>query len=211
VTAAPGSAWLVSRRFDLAVFVVPALLSVLLAALGGSIVEEGATPVWAWLLFVVGIDVAHVHGTTLRVYCDPTEFRRRVGLYAAVPLAALVVGALAYAASPAWFWRALAYLALFHFVRQQVGWVRLYRRRAGDVSRLDARLDEATVYAATLYPVIVWHTRLPETQFDWFLRGDFVSGLPPIAANVAQLIWAALLISFAARQVQRMLRGQPLL
>ena len=30
------------------------------------------------------------------------------------------------------FWRALAYLAVFHFVRQQYGWMALYRARMGE-------------------------------------------------------------------------------
>ena len=53
------------------------------------------------------------------------------------------------------FWRALAYLAVFHFIRQQYGWVMLYRVRGGERGRAGRWLDGATVYAATLYPLIV--------------------------------------------------------
>ena len=203
------SVWLVSPVFDWGVFVVPSLVALTLAALGGRLAENGTqTPAWAWLLFVVGIDVAHVHATTLRVYCDPAELRRRLGLYTGVPLLSLGLSALAYAASAALFWRCLAYLALFHFVRQQIGWTRLYRRRAQDRSRFDARLDEAAVYAATLYPVIDWHTRLPAASFHWFVPGDFAAGLPAQAAQVARGVWALALFSFYARQIQRALRGE---
>jgi hypothetical protein len=204
------SPWLVSARFDLAVFVAPALLSLVAAAASGVLADpDHQTPTWAWLLLVVGIDVAHVHGTTLRVYLDRRELRRRRALYLLVPVLGFIVAALAYAATPLLFWRTLAYLAVFHFVRQQIGWARLYRRRAGERSRFDARLDEATLYAAMLYPVLVWHTRLP-VQFHWFLAGDFISGLPLMAANVAVVPWAALLLVFFARQLQLGLRGEPL-
>jgi hypothetical protein len=210
VAPATGSAWLISPRFDLAVFVAPALIAVGLAALGGRLADGGSeTPTWAWLVFVVGIDVAHVHATTLRVYCDRAELARRPWLYSMVPLLGLSAGALAYAASPALFWRCLAYLALFHFVRQQIGWARLYRRRARARSRFDARLDEATLYAATLYPVIHWHTRLP-VEFHWLLPGDFIAGLPLWAAGVARALWAALLGAFALRQLQLRWQGEPL-
>jgi hypothetical protein len=202
------SAWLVSARFDLLVFSAPALAALALAAASGTLADAGETPTWAWLLFVVGIDVAHVHGTTLRVYLDRGEFARRGQLYTLVPLLGFASSVLAYSASPATFWRCLAYLALFHFVRQQIGWTRLYRRRAQDRSRFDARLDEATVYAATLYPVVVWHTRLP-VDFHWFMPGDFIAGLPLWAASAARAVWGAVLLAFAARQIQRGLRGEP--
>jgi hypothetical protein len=142
------------------------------------------------------------------VYLDHRELRRRRALYLLVPVLGFSVAALAYAATPLLFWRTLAYLALFHFVRQQIGWARLYRRRAGERSRFDARLDEATLYAATLYPVLVWHTRLP-VRFHWFLPGDFISGLPLMAAKLAAVPWAMLLLAFFARQLQLRLQGEP--
>ena len=67
--------------------------------------------------------------TAYRVYLDPAEMRRRRGLYLAIPLLAYVAGVLAYSLGPALFWRVLAYVAVIHFVRQQYGWLALYRRR----------------------------------------------------------------------------------
>ena len=51
-------------------------------------------------------------------------------LYTAAPLGAWLVGVLAFAHSPATFWRLFAYTALFHFIRQQYGWASLYGRKA---------------------------------------------------------------------------------
>lgn len=204
------SAWLISPRFDLAVFTLPVLLALSLAALSGALSEPaGETPTWAWLLFVAGIDVAHVHATSLRVYFDRTELRRRLGLYTTVPALGFGLSVLLYNHSPLMFWRCLAYVALFHFIRQQIGWARLYRRRARDQSRFDARLDEFTLYAATICPVIVWHTRLP-VSFHWFTPGDFIEGLPLTAASFAGLVGVLSLCAFYARQVQRHMRGEPL-
>lgn len=206
---APASPWLVSRRFDLATFTLPALASLVLGALAGRLGGAGGlTPTWAWLLLVVGIDVAHVHATTLRVYLDPGELQRRPGLYAAVPAIGLVGSVAAYAASPLLFWRLLAYLAVAHFVRQQIGWLRLYRRRAGDRSRLDRWIDEATVYAATIYPLLSWHARLPD-PLHWFVPGDLVPGLPSLVAPIARPLWALALVVFGLRQLWRAARGEP--
>jgi len=219
-----GSAWLVSPRFDLGVFVAPALGSLLLACFGSRLADtDGRTPTWAWLLFVVGIDVAHVHGTTLRVYLTARELLRRPALYLGVPALALLVSSVAYAHAPQLFWRLLAYLAVFHFIRQQVGWARLYRKRAHERSLLDARLDEATLYVSMLYPLLVWHARLP-TDFEWFVPGDFVQwsdvlrdlapasrwrALPQQLASTASILWAGLLGSFCLRQLQLRHRGIP--
>ncbi len=202
------SAWLVDPAFDLAFFVIPAVVALALGALAGRLAQpDGSTPTWAWLAFVLAVDVAHVHGTTFRVYLDRAELRRRFGLYVFVPLAAWAVGVLLYSCSALAFWRVLAYVAVFHFVKQQIGWMRLYRRRAEERSRLDRILDEAAIYAATGYPLIEWHTRLPQ-PFNWFVEGDFVSGLPAAAASVARVVWVAVLAAFAARQVQRRIAGE---
>ena len=98
------------------------------------------------------------------------------------------------------FWRCLAYLAAFHFVRQQYGFMMLYGRR----ERQRRWIDQAAIYAATLYPLAWWH--LHPRHFDWFIAGDFFTfrrrcvadaaacGLsprswPPISAKEAALVW----------------------
>ena len=57
--------------------------------------------------------------------------RTRPVFFAEAILQALgfVVAVALYSAGSIVFWRALAYLAVFHFVRQQYGWVALYRGR----------------------------------------------------------------------------------
>ena len=209
------SPWIVSARFDLAAFTLPCLLALAFGAIAtwtGIAGPGGQAPAWAWVLLVLGVDVAHVHGTTVRTYLDPFELRRRPALYAIAPTLGLLGGIAAYAIAPMLFWRLLAYLAVFHFVRQQVGWMRLYGRRAGEHAALDRRLDEATIYIATLYPLVAWHARLGAAPdaIDWFVPGDFIAGVPSVAAAIARALWAGLLLAFAARQVERAARGAPI-
>jgi hypothetical protein len=185
--------WLISAHWDVAVFGGSAALAFALLLWGWLTgVLEGVTPPWAWVATVLAVDVAHVWATAYRVYLDPDELRRRPGLYFGVPLAAYAVGVMLYSASSGAFWRVLAYLAVFHFVRQQYGWVALYRRRLGTTSRLDRILDDAAIYSATLYPILWWHAHLPR-EFEWFIEGDFLPGLPN---GVASALWPVhLLIS----------------
>jgi hypothetical protein len=103
------------------------------------------------------------------------------------------------------FWRVLAYLAVFHFVRQQYGWVALYRARAGERSRAGRVVDACAIYACTLYPLIYWHTHLPR-RFFWFLRGDFAA-LPALIDRVSRPLYAVSLTAYAARSLFAWARG----
>jgi hypothetical protein len=208
-TGTPPGAWLVSRGWDLAVFGGSALLSLALLLWGAwTGVLADATPAWAWVATVVLVDVAHVWATAYRVYTDPEELRRRPWLYYGVPLAVYAAGVLSYSIAAALFWRALAYAAVFHFVRQQWGWVALYRRRLGDHTRLDRVLDDVAIYSATLYPLLYWHANLPR-EFAWLIAGDFIPGLPPGAARALLPLHLLTMAAYAARQIWLVSRGRP--
>jgi hypothetical protein len=202
----PGEAtrpWLFGARIDLAVFGGTAAIALLLALLG-PYHYGAASPEWSWIAGVLLVDVAHVWSTAFVVYLDPAEWRRRPVLYGGVPLALFGGGVALYlAGGPGAFWRVVAYLAVFHFIRQQYGWVMMYRARNGEVDRLGRWLDGATIYAATLYPVIHWHAHLPR-QFWWMKPRDFMAGLPAWTATAAGWIYLALLAAYVARAlVQR--------
>jgi hypothetical protein len=201
--------WLRSPVWDIAVFGGSAALAAALLAWGqltGAL--SGSTPTWAWIATVVAVDVAHVWSTAYRVYLDPVELRRRSALYLGTPIAVYVAGVLLYTSSGALFWRVLAYVAVVHFVRQQYGWMALYRRRAGLTSRFDRVLDDAAIYSATLYPLVYWHAHLPR-EFAWFLEGDFLPGLPTAAAQVLFPVHVAITVAYVARQVMLVAQGRP--
>lgn len=197
--------WLHSAPFDLGWIAAPAFLSAI-AVLMLPALRSPTTPLWAWLVFVVFIDVAHVYATLYRVYLDKEEFRRRRPLYLGVPFICLLVGVLAYRVSPGLFWRTLAYAAVFHFVRQQYGFTRLYQRLEGEAGAFDRWLDAAAIYGAMLYPLAFWHGSR-DRLFAWFVEGDFVA--LPAMPEAARWLYAALLAAFAARQIQKALSGAP--
>jgi hypothetical protein len=193
--------WLFGARLDLAVFVLPALVALAVVALAPALDLPRETPDSAWIVLVLMVDVAHVWSTAFVTYLDPAELRRRPFLYAAVPIAGYAAGLALYAAGgAALFWRALAYLAVFHFVRQQYGWVALYRARNDERDRAGALVDGATIYAATLYPLLWWHTA-PTRAFSWFVPGDFATGLPDVIASIAAVLYVAILLTYVARAI----------
>lgn len=186
--------WLFSPGLDVAAFAGSALVSLAFVLAAPALGLGAETPPWAWLFFVVAIDVAHVWSTLFRVYLDKEELARRPLLYAGAPLLAYGLGLAAHAASPELFWRVLAYVAAWHFVRQQVGWMVLYGRRARSDERTIA-FDRAAIYAATLGPVAWWHANLPR-PFWWFREGDFLGGLPAWAGTVALELHFAVLTAW---------------
>ncbi len=165
--------WLFSRNIDLSVFLGSAVVSLLLLAVGwrlGILHED--SPDWTWITAILLIDVAHVWSTSFRVYFDSEEFKRRIWLYTLVPLIGYAFGVALYSEGELTFWRVLAIIAVFHFVRQQYGWVALYRRKLGETDRLTWSIDAAAIYLATIYPLAYWMTSLPR-NFNWFVENDF--------------------------------------
>ncbi len=192
--------WLFSPRVDLGVFLGSAVVSLMALWIGARAgVLESDSPDWAWVPAVLLIDVAHVYATAFRVYFDGEELKRRLWLYALVPLISLALGVALYSEGEIVFWRTLAYLAVFHFVRQQYGWVALYRGRMGERERLGWWIDTVAVYAATIYPLIYWHAHLPR-KFWWFLAGDFAQ-LPLIIERIAWPLYVVALGAYAVRSL----------
>ena len=198
--------WLWGPGVDLAAFGGSALLSLLFAVgiqWGVEDSENVPLPDWAWFVCILGVDVAHVYSTLFRTYLDGQELRRHPLRYWALPVALLIglwwlrqQGGMA-------FWRVLAYLAVFHFVRQQVGWAAVYRSRAHQ-GWLDRWVDEVAIYLVTLYPVLWWHAHLEGRNFAWFAHGDFVP-LASQASSWLNVLGGVTLVAsaaFLARQLQ---------
>lgn len=192
--------WLFSREVDLSVFLGSAVVSLLLLVFGWQIgILNDESPDWTWVTAVLLIDVAHVWSTSFRVYFDAEEFKRRIWLYTLVPIAGYAVGVALYSEGELVFWKALAIVAVFHFVRQQYGWVALYRRKLGETSNLTWWIDAAAVYLATIYPLAFWMTRLPR-NFEWFVQNDFFS-LPQIVETVLFPVYVLALIAYFGKSI----------
>jgi hypothetical protein len=192
--------WLFSRKIDLSVFLGSAIASLLLLAIGWQLgVLNDESPDWTWISAVLLIDVAHVWSTSFRVYFDTAEFKRRFWLYVLVPVFGYAIGVALYSEGELTFWRALAIVAVFHFVRQQYGWVALYRRKLGETAIWTWWIDAAAVYLATIYPLVFWMTSLPR-NFNWFVANDFFE-LPIFVESILFPIYIAALIAYVGKSI----------
>ncbi|MBS1793248.1 MAG: hypothetical protein JSS81_05310 [Acidobacteria bacterium] len=196
----PQSKWLFSREVDLSVFLGSAAASFVLLAVGWRLgVLNDESPEWTWVTAVLLVDIAHVWSTSFRVYFDAEEFKRRIWLYSLIPVFGYAIGVAFYSEGELVFWKFLATVAVFHFIRQQYGWVALYRRKLGETSNVTWWIDAAAVYLASVYPLAYWMTRLPR-NFDWFVPGDFFN-LPEMVERVVFPLYVAALIAYAAKTV----------
>lgn len=185
--------WLHTALFDGLYLLFPGLAALIITCLlPAEYKTTDKMPLAGWIVLVLLVDVAHVYSTLFRTYLDKDRFQKHKVLYVAIPIACYVVGVLLYSADALYFWRILAYLAVYHFIRQQYGFMRLYSRQEPK-DNLSAKIDVAAIYAATLYPLIYWHCT-PGRNFNWFVDGDFVQG---DMAFVKQAAWYVYLLIIA--------------
>lgn len=158
-----------------------------------------------WVALVLLIDVAHVYSTIYRTYMDRDAVRNYRFELIGLPLIALGAMVLLHSLSMIWFWRCMAYLAIFHFVRQQYGFMRLYARK-DNVPRWKHRLDGFTIYAATLVPLLHWHLSYPR-RFDWFVENDMLGADVPWAARAVLIAYGSLLLVYVGSEVRARAAG----
>lgn len=192
--------WIRSAGFDGLWILGPPFLALLVVALLPPAWRTSARlPLWAWVGLVVLIDVAHVYSTLFRTYFDRQRRQRYRTLLWVVPLGCYAAGvALHGLGGGLWFWRVLAYAAVFHFIRQQYGFLRLYSRQE-TASRRSRFLDTVLVYAATLYPLLWWHLA-PPRHFNWFVEGDFVQRDWPLGRQLLTGLYLVLLTAYCLKE-----------
>lgn len=193
--------WLHRASYDGVFILMPAFIALIIVPFLPAAYTTGTTmPLAAWVILVLCIDVAHVYSTIFRTYWDKQRMAEHKTLYLAIPALCYVTGVLLYSIDGLMFWRALAYLAVFHFIRQQYGFMRLYARYEQKGNWMETT-DTIAIYSATLYPLIYWHCT-PGRNFNWFVEGDFILGG---ASPVADILWPLYVLSIVAYVVKEII------
>ncbi|MFD1873358.1 hypothetical protein [Hymenobacter bucti] len=204
----PAQPWIRSPHYDGWLILAPPFVALLVVlALPAQFRHSAEFPLLAWVGVVLLIDVAHVYGTLFQTYFDPQQRRQRGRLLVLAPLVCYAAGVALYAAGGLVFWRALAYLAVFHFIRQQYGFLRLYARH--EAPGPGQWLSPALIYAATLYPLLYWHLS-PPRNFNWFVDGDFVQHDWPLGRQLATGLYLGLLLAYLGREARQYYRTRTL-
>lgn len=187
---------------DLVFILSPPFVCLSLVILFPGYFNQGAEVAgYSWLLLIVLIDVSHVYSTLFRTYLDKDMMSRFKTLFLIIPIVSFVVSVLVYTGSQLWFWRCMAYLAVFHFIRQQYGFLRLYERKE-QLNKTKRWIDGLAIYSATLYPLLYWHFS-SERQFNWFVQGDFILSDIPIIRSILGYLYILILLIYLISELSQ--------
>ena len=164
--------WLGSPKQECLFILAPALVPVILIFLFQDYFTSQKVNTWWWLVLVLCIDVGHVYSTLFRLYWDKSTFHRYKNHLIIIPAVAFIAGFSVHYYSTGLFWRILAYVAVYHFVRQQYGFMRLYSRKETP-NQWYRLVDTLAIYSATIYPLLYWHIHATDS-LAWFVKGDFI-------------------------------------
>ncbi|MBL7712074.1 MAG: hypothetical protein JNL13_06410 [Chitinophagaceae bacterium] len=193
-------AWIGKPFIDTVFILLPPFLSLLIIVLFPRLFQNNNhVPDSLWVILILLIDVAHVYSTLYRTYFDKHMVVRQRNLLILIPVLSFVASVLVYSSSAFLFWRLLAYLAVFHFVRQQYGFMRLYSRKE-QAPRWMVMTDKVVIYYATIYPLIYWHLSGPR-NFNWFISGDFMYISSALLLKCATAFYYAVVACYLIKEI----------
>src|ERR671916_2357170 len=174
-TSAISLRWIISGREDLVWFIGSVVSSYALFALYVSGILPLVPMVAAWAVL---IDAPHVFGTFSRTYFDRTERKNRARLLWGSLLFFAIGPVMVLAGAGFEFLFVAALWAYYHLVKQHYGFMVLYKKKNGDLARVDNVLDRLLLLFAFNYPFVEFIARDPDAmaRVPALLRGG-VSGL----------------------------------
>ncbi|MAE42698.1 hypothetical protein CMO93_02920, partial [Candidatus Woesearchaeota archaeon] len=150
-------------------------------------------------IFFIAVDMPHVYSTIFRTYLDKAELKKRKLLFIISPILCFLFFFVTYLNSSKWFWFLLAYFAIFHFIRQQYGWMMWTSTKGGELNGFDKNLNRVVIYNAVLFPLI-W-VLSNQTPIMWFSEGDLSAFLPEIVGTVSLVIHWIINLIYISRQL----------
>ncbi|MEO4004242.1 hypothetical protein [Flavobacterium sp. CAU 1735] len=156
---------------------------------------------YTWLFLIVFIDVAHVYATLFKTYFVASEFQKRKKLLIGLPILCLIIGMVLFSFGEAFFWSVLAYVAVFHFIRQQYGFMRLYSRNEAR-EKYSRYFDSLVIYTATGYPMLYWFLS-PSRNFNWFMPREFLQFQNATLLETLQFGYVLVLVAYVVRTVYK--------
>jgi uncharacterized membrane protein len=204
VASAISLRWIISARDDLIWFIGSVVSSYALLVLYVTGLLPLLPMVAAWAIL---IDAPHVFGTFSRTYFDRSERKNRARLLWGSLLFFAIGPVMVLAGAGFVFLFVAALWAYYHLVKQHYGFMVLYKKKNGDLARIDNVLDRLLLLFAFNYPFVEFIARDP----------DAMARVPaPLHAGVngfAKLLLAGtilFLLLWLGRQVQRAIAGEPL-
>ncbi|MBZ4036038.1 hypothetical protein K6T82_14790 [Flavobacterium sp. 17A] len=161
---------------------------------------------YTWLFLIVFIDVAHVYATLFKTYFVADEFQKQKRRLILLPLFCLVTGIVLFSFGSLVFWSFLAYVAVFHFIRQQYGFMRLYARKEVK-TKVSVWIDNLAIYASTGYPMLYWFFS-SKRKFNWFVENEFFKFENQLILQILFWIYIGILILYVVYTAVKSIQNQ---
>ncbi|GIQ59120.1 hypothetical protein ACHRVW_02850 [Flavobacterium collinsii] len=154
---------------------------------------------YTWLFLIVFIDVAHVYATLFKTYFVKSEFQKDRKRLILLPVICFLTGLVLFSFGSLVFWSFLAYVAVFHFIRQQYGFMRLYARKE-EKTKVSVWMDNLAIYTATVYPMLFWFLS-SERKFNWFVENEFFRFENKTVLEILFWVYIAILSLYVIRTI----------
>lgn len=193
--------WILNWVVDTTFILAPSFLAFFCVVAFPSFFEKYSEeiPPMAWLFLILVVDVSHVYATLFRTYFDVDSFNANKSLFILVPLFCFTLSVLLFSVNPIYFWRIMAYLAVFHFIRQQYGFLKIYIRKEQANNWMN-KMDVFTIYAITFIPILIWHCK-GQGNFNWFVEGDFLYMNLPQLVVVLKWLFVCISVGYVGKEI----------
>lgn len=184
--------WILNAKFDF-IFIlgIPFYCILFIFGFDEFLLNNAELSIITWFCIILCIDVAHVYSTLFNSYFKTEIHPNLKRVLIVTPIAVFILGSIAHTIDKNWFWHIIAYLAVFHFIRQQYGFVRLYSKNE-TTNNWTTSIEKISIYNATLYPLLYWHFT-PNRSFNWFIDGDFFPIKNEFIIHYSVLLYAAII------------------
>lgn len=161
-----------SAREDITVFLfLPLLfaLGIYFLYLAFGLKIDQINPLSYFFIYIL-FDDLHVYLSLSMATGFTNEFKRRFWFYILFPVIAFFIYFLLFNQNAMWMYRLYAYISVFHFGRQQIGWMRLTAKQGQRFFEWERHLEDIVIYSST-WGFILY--KVTSHQFpQWFVPGD---------------------------------------
>lgn len=189
------------------IFFPPLLTALIFILLKDSITPSSKVPLLLWILCATPLDAGHVLLTFFKTYGHPEERKRLKKYLIVIPVGMWLVAFFMMGSDAVIFGNFLAYMAIFHFVSQQVGFVSLYRGRHLQAERF-RWIDKGFAYLLCLYPLAHWQSNYPKKIF-WF-HPAYLFKVPGVIETIALSLLITFSILYIGKEYYLYLKKEPI-
>lgn len=208
--------WIVSHRYDLWFFIgscglTLVFLGIYHLAQHFNFGVQGDAILITYFIFTAFFDQPHIFQTFSRTHFDSIEFKKRKNLHTWGLLSLIAIGFLVTGlGKEADLIVFAAIFGSYHIIRQHYGFLKAYKNLNHDRDRIDDWLDFGTFYTGMFACFFNDYTEIGGSVVIYKDLQSYFPDLPPIFVETTWSLFLIFLFLFVARQIQRLINGQPL-